>query len=453
MTTARRPRTLPIRRWLALALLAVFLAPVLTMGVIGFLLFRETHGPVPVEQRVETRVTEDVGQWADPAWQAEITDWLAGQNVDILLIEGSREVFRSTEDPLGGTDDTSRLARRHVIPNTDPPKVAYIFADQEVGPPTELRQWFVPIALALALLLALGGIAWFLRQSLVDPLTATSGAARRVAAGELDIALPTSRVREVAELNDAFEGMSAELRESLARQAELEDERRMLIGAVVHDLRTPLFSLRGSLEGLATGVADTPEKRARYVAIAQEKAEALERLIADLFAFTRLEYLEETPAPTRIELGPFLAGIVEGMQPRAEPKGVRLKLAAPAEPVTVEADSQMLTRAIENLLDNALRHTPEGGTVQVAWREAGSSVEIAVSDTGPGIPAADLPHVFDPLFRGEASRSRKTGGAGLGLTIARRILLAHNGDLTARNAPDGGAVFTATLPAGNAVNR
>jgi signal transduction histidine kinase len=436
---------MPIRRWLALALAAIFLAPILTLGTIGFLIFRPTHGPVPIEQHVEERLEDNVGRWGDPAWQAELGDWLAGENVDVVLVEGGTEVYRSTAEPLSGTEDTSRFARRFDIAGSDPPQTAYIYADQRFGPPEELRQWFVPVALIAALLLALSGIAWFLRRSIVDPLTATSAAAERVAAGELDISLPGSRVREVAELNAAFERMSAALRRSLGQQARMEQDRRMFISAIVHDLRTPLFSLRGSLEGLATGIADTPEKQASYVAVAQEKAATLERLISDLFAYTRIEYLDEEPKRAPVELAAYLPRLAEGMRPRADAKGIQLAVTAgPAR--VVEADEHLLMRAIENLLDNALRHTPAGGEVRVGWRVADGEVAIEVADTGPGIPADDLARVFDPLYRGEGSRNRKTGGAGLGLTIARRIMIAHGGDLTAANGPEAGAIFTATLP-------
>lgn len=431
---------------MALSLAALFLAPLLTMLVIGFLLFHENQGPFEIDEQVEARLLSDVERWDDPDWTAELSDWLAEEHVDIVLVEDGQEIFRTSDEPLEGTSDNARRVRRIEVPDSDPPRFVYIYSDPLDGPPEELREWFVPVALIGALLLALGGIAWFLRRSIIDPLTATSDAARRVAAGELDISLPSSRVREVADLNEAFMAMSEALKASLERQASLEQERRMFISAIVHDLRTPLFSLRGSLEGLATGVADSPEKRTRYIAVAQDKAAALERLIADLFAFTRLEYLEETPDRTPIQLASFLPGIAEGLRPRADAKGVRLTLDTPASPLTIDADAHMLTRAIENLLDNALRHTPEGGTVQLAWRRTGTQTEIAVSDTGPGIPEQDLPHIFDPLYRGETSRNRKTGGAGLGLTIARRIVAAHDGQLTARNDPTG-ATFIITLPA------
>jgi len=137
---------------------------------------------------------------------------------------------------------------------------------------------------------------------------------------------------------------------------------------------------------------------------------------------------------------------VEGFRPQADTKGVQLTLALPSEPCWVTGDSHLLTRALTNLLDNALRYTPSGGQVRVTCRTEPSGVIFTVADTGPGIPAHDLPNLFAPLYRGETSRNRRTGGAGLGLTIARRILLAHGGDLSAANSQAGGAVFTGRLP-------
>ncbi|MDQ3493727.1 MAG: HAMP domain-containing histidine kinase [Chloroflexota bacterium] len=255
-------------------------------------------------------------------------------------------------------------------------------------------------------------------------------------------------MREVADLNASFAAMSAELRSSLHHQAAMEQERRLFIGAIVHDLRTPLFSLRGYLEGLEKGLADTPAKRAAYVATAQEKAAALERLISDLFDYTRLEYLDQAPDRQTLDLGALLRRLVAGLQPQADAKRLTLTLDAPSQPCPVEADDHLLTRAVENLLDNALRYTPSGGSVRVTCHGTPETATFSVRDTGPGIPPRDLPHLFTPLYRGESSRNRQTGGAGLGLTIARRILVAHGGNLTAANAPTGGAVFTGTLPRG-----
>ena len=265
--------------------------------------------------------------------------------------------------------------------------------------------------------------------------------------------LPPSRAREVAAVGAALEGMSSALRDSLERQSALEDqrqqveeERKLFIGAIVHDLLTPLFMLRGYLKGLESGVAATPEKRAHYVAACRARIDALERLIADLFDYTRLEYLEQEPQSVPLELGDLLRESVEGVQPLAEARGIALSLDGPEEPCLLAGDGQLLARVVGNLLDNALRHTPAGGQISVCWWHEDTALVFAVADSGPGIAAHDLPHLFTPLYRGETSRNRQTGGAGLGLTIARRIMQAHGGELAAANGARGGALFTATLP-------
>ena len=444
MTTDHLPTTLPIRRWLALALAGIFIAPALALLVIGIIVFRDTQGPRNAADVAVSRLSEDAGQWRDTAWQAATARELAAEGIDFVLFEDGQEIYRSTDNPLAGEE--ARLARQVMVSGNDPERTAVVYSDQVLGPPEELRDWFVPAAVLGALLVTLGTIAWFLGRTVIAPLTATSDAARQVAMGDLDIDLPASRVREVAELNNAFVTMSADLRQSLQQQAKLEEERRLFVSAIAHDLRTPLFSLRGSLEGLERGVADTPEKQARYIGIAQDKATELERLISDLFTFSRLEYLEQAPDRERLDLAALLSRLVEGMRPQAEAKGVQLVLDGSPAPCMVVGDDHLLTRAVGNLLDNAVRHTPEGGTIRVEWHGRTDDVELVVSDTGPGIPDHDLPNLFTALYRGEQSRNRRTGGAGLGLTIARRILTAHGGNLTAHNGASVGAVFTGSLP-------
>ena len=461
--TTPQPRTLPIRRWLALALVVAFVVPAVVTAFVAATLI---WGPSRTATSPVTRLRADAARWDDPAWQAATTAELAADNVDFVLLEDGREIYRSATDPLSnaaaGVDANAgdshgppwwdnqsggRLVQRLELPGVgpQPQRLAYIYSPP--GGVNGQRFWLYPLVGFSTLLLTLSGIAWVLGRAVNAPLAATSRAARQVAAGDLDVTLRSSRVREVAEVNSAFASMSAALRATLQRQSELEQERRLFIGAVVHDLRTPLFALRGYLEGFEQGLAETPEKRARYIAVAREKAAALERLIGDLFDYTRLEYLDQAPHREPLDLGALLRRLVDGLRPQAEAKGVRLALDAPAEPCVVDGDSHLLTRAVENLLDNALRHTPSGGVVRVACLCRTGGAWFTVADSGPGIPPRDLPHIFTPLYRGETSRNRRTGGAGLGLTIAQRILHAHGGDLTAANGTAGGALFTGELPA------
>jgi signal transduction histidine kinase len=331
--------------------------------------------------------------------------------------------------------------RRLVVEGSNPLLSADVYQPMS-GAPTAF--WAVPLTGVILLLTTLSILGVVVGRMLVRPLAATSRAAAQVAAGDLDISLPSSHVREVEEVNAAFESMSAGLRRSLEKQAELEQERRFFIGAVVHDLRTPLFSLRGYLEGMEKGLADTPEKQQRYIATAQEKATVLDRRVNDLFDYSRLEYLSRPPEKERFDLAGLLQGLVDSLQPVAE--GLTLAFEPEATPCDVDADPHLMARVVENLLDNALRYTPSGGTVTVSCGRNDESVWLRVADTGPGILLTDLPNLFSPLYRGEASRNRRTGGTGLGLTIANRVMLAHGGKLQAENRPGSGALFTASLP-------
>lgn len=444
MSAPSTDRTMPLRRWLAIGFMAILLSFILPFVLIFGIIYHSGYKePGDDLDWARTQAAENLDRWTDPAWQSEMMAELEDRDVEAVYRVDGVAVFSTSDDPFANSTTKEIEVQRLDETTAQASYEADFLADSETGPPAALK-YVLPFAL-LSVVSAITGVAIFLRRTVVDPLAATSAAAGRVAVGELDVELPDSRVREVAELNSTFSGMSAALKQSLAQQAKLEEERRLFIGAIAHDLRTPLFSLRGSLEGLATGIANTPEKQERYLTVAREKADNLERLISDLFDFTRLEYLEQMPHREEIDLNELLQRSIEGIASQAEAKPISIELQTPSGPLFADADAHMLSRAIENVLDNALRHTPEGGivTIQSGTREAETWFSIA--DTGPGIAEADLPHIFTPLFRSDASRNSRTGGAGLGLSIARNMLRAHGGDLTARNAESGGAVFEGTI--------
>lgn len=441
MSAPSLERTMPLRRWLAIAFVAIVFSFFITLIAVYGVLDQGEHFDAPGEKLHWAR---DLAQahltvWNDPAWQADVAAEFADRKVEgTFLVDGSL-VFRAPEQP---TRTGGQMLQFSTV--VDGVRYDAQFLTKTMDGPPPVIKYVLPIAFG-SLIAAITGVAIFLRRTVLDPLAATSAAAGRIAVGELDVELPGSRVREVSDVNTAFVGMGAALRNSLEQQAKLEEERRLFIGAIAHDLRTPLFSLRGSLEGLATGIADTPEKQERYLSMAREKADNLERLIADLFDFTRLEYLEQAPHREPLDLNEVVRRIGDGMVARAEAKEIRLLFAPAPGSLPIEADRHMLTRSIENVLDNALRHTPAGGSITLQTGKRGGQMWFSITDTGPGIAPADLPHIFTPLYRSETSRNRRTGGAGLGLAIARNMLRAHGGDLTAQNGELGGAVFEGTL--------
>ncbi|TYP73390.1 sensor histidine kinase [Paenibacillus methanolicus] len=306
------------------------------------------------------------------------------------------------------------------------------------------------VAAFAGLLLAFFLVGIRLRRLLLAPLEKLSAASRQIAEGDWDVRLTPSAIREIADVQAGFEAMASGLADSHRKQAELEEQRRFVIAAVAHDLRTPLFALRGYLDGLEQGIARTPEQAAKYVAVCKAKSAQLDRLVEDLFAFAKLDVMDEAAADTlrTADLRAIARQSIDSVMPQASAK--RIEIAADcddADGVAVLADAHMLERAIINLLDNAVRHTPAQGRIEVSCRREGDRVVFAVRDTGDGFAHDELTRVFEPLFRGEQSRNRATGGAGLGLAIAQRIIRRHGGELAASNRPEGGAVVTGWLPA------
>ena len=269
---------------------------------------------------------------------------------------------------------------------------------------------------------------------------------QRIAGGELGSEVKVEGHDEVAGLAADFNRMARALEEAAERERETEKSRRDLVAAVSHDLRTPLASTRALIEALADGVADDPE---RYLSSASRELEHLSRLVDDLFELARIDAGVLELTLEEASLHDMISDTISSFHPQAERKGVRLagEILNDVDPVL--ANPPKLQRVLHNLVSNALRHTPPDGTVTLRAAPEGEVARIEVSDTGEGIPAEDLPRVFDRSFRGEQSRTRSekedAPGAGLGLAIARGLVEAHGGTMDVQSEPGHGSRFYFTL--------
>jgi signal transduction histidine kinase len=231
-----------------------------------------------------------------------------------------------------------------------------------------------------------------------------------------------------------------------ARERALERSRRQLVAWVSHDLRTPLAGIQAMVEALDDGVVDDrAEVHAYYGRLILETGR-LARLVDDLFELSRIEADALDLTLERVSLGELVSDAVASASVLADAKGVRVQGQVAQRPPEVSASSHELTRVVQNLLDNAIRHTPPGGSVSVLVGRADSHAEVSVVDGCGGIPSDDLERVFDLAYRGDAARTPGAeGGAGLGLAIARGFVEAHRGDIAVRNEGDG-CRFTVRLP-------
>jgi signal transduction histidine kinase len=289
-------------------------------------------------------------------------------------------------------------------------------------------------------------LGYFLSSTITNRINTLKDAAEKLAEGNLQTRVPANGRDEISALARTFNQMAEQLEAVDKKQRELERLRADLIAWVGHDLQTPLASMRAILEALEDGIVDDPQTVKRYLNTAQRDVHSLSVLIDDLFQMAQLDTGGMPLDCAESFLADLISDTLESFSELAQRRGVNLSgsIALEVDPVTM--DTQRIGRVLNNLIGNALRHTPAGGCVDVhAWRTA-SGVEVCVSDTGEGIRAEDLPHVFESFYRGEKSRSRSTGGAGLGLAISRGIVQAHGGEINVQSETGRGSQFTFTLP-------
>jgi two-component system sensor histidine kinase BaeS len=293
--------------------------------------------------------------------------------------------------------------------------------------------WSLRLAAVGALLLGVlgiaGGVAWVRR--LAAPVAELVEAAGRIEAGDLGARVAERGPREVRTVARAFNSMSARLDATEAR-------RRSFLADVTHELRTPLSVIRGQAEGIADGLYPGD---AAHLAPILGATRSLETLVEDLRTLSLTESASLSLARESVDLAVLVNQTLESFRPRAEAAGVALREQMVEEVPAVDADPARLGSVLANLLSNAIRHTPAGGTVTVSAREAGDMVEIEVTDTGTGIPPDLLPNVFGRFVRGPGSE-----GSGLGLAIARDLVVAHGGTIIVESPPGRGTTFRFTLP-------
>lgn len=292
-------------------------------------------------------------------------------------------------------------------------------------------------------LAALGAIiagvitSFLLAREILRPLRQIASSSQRIAQGHYTERVAPPASQELARVAENFNQMAEALEQ-------VEKQRITLIGNVSHELRTPLAGLNGYLEGLLDGVFPNDEET---FALMSQEVRRLRRLVDDLQALSRVEAGQIALQPADFDLIPLVERVLRQLQPQAEDGQLRLTADYAADSLPVYADADRVAQVLLNLVGNAIRYTPEGGWIQVKVYPDGQMASVAVNDNGIGIPPEALPYLFERFYRVDASRTRRSGGSGIGLTIARHLVWAMGGELTAVSPGlHQGSVFHFTLP-------
>ena len=346
----------------------------------------------------------------------------------------------------GNPQSTGRLGpveRNQAIElSVDSQRVGYLYpvgiAKVSHGAETNLLDRLTRAAITAALIASMVAllVAMLLSYRLLHPVHELTHAARKLASGDLTQRVTVRGNDELATLATTFNRMADSLQQA-------ENRRRALTTDIAHELRTPLAVQRAHIEALEDGIYALSIEN---LAPIEAQNHLLTRLVDDLrtLALADSGQLELIRTPT--DFGALIQKAVTGLEPRAADRQIKIDLSLEESSPPLNLDAQRIEQILNNLLDNALRHTPDSGTIHIQCTSDSGQICLTVRDNGPGIPKDALPHLFERFYRADKSRSRSEGGTGLGLSIARKLAQAHGGDLDAANHPGGGAVFTLSLP-------
>ena len=289
-------------------------------------------------------------------------------------------------------------------------------------------------------------VGLWIYRSVATPLVKLRKATQNIKDGNLDFVLDVEGADEFAELCRDFEEMRRRLKESAEEKLVLDKENKELISNTSHDLKTPITAVKGYVEGIMDGVADTPEKMDRYVRTIYNKTVEMDHLINELTFYSKIDTNRIPYTFSKLNVEDYFSDCAEEVGLELETRGIQLCYANYVDSdVQVIADGEQIRRVIHNIISNAIKYMDKGkgmkGIIQIRVKDVGDFVQVEIEDNGKGIAAKDLPYIFDRFYRTDVSRNSAKGGSGIGLSIVRKILEDHGGKVWATSREDIGTIM------------
>lgn len=306
----------------------------------------------------------------------------------------------------------------------------------------------LPVLLALLIPFIIGALitGWVISRNVLKPLGELGKATRNIREGNLDFAVSYRENDEIGDLSRAFDEMKDQLKELREKEAAHETARKELIASISHDLRTPMSSIKGYVEGLQDGVIHDEERFQRYISVIKNKTENLDHLIEALFQYSQLDIKTAEESFSVWNSQELLETLIHPIKLEFMDAPMQLEVIKPFPEVELFVNANELAQVFDNLVSNAKRYVDEEGVIAIRVNVDKQKLKVSVTDNGAGIAQEDLPFVFDQFYRTEKSRSRHFGGAGLGLAICKKIIDKHGGKIWAESEWGKGTSFYFTIP-------
>lgn len=309
----------------------------------------------------------------------------------------------------------------------------------------EMESLILDMVLTILLVLVFTSViltAW-IYKSIVTPIHHLQVATKKITEGNLDFEMPAGGDDEIGELCTDFEEMRRRLKESAEEKVESERQNKELISNISHDLKTPIAAVKGYVEGLMDGVADTPKKQEKYIRTIYNKANDMDRLINELSFYSKIDTNRIPYTFEKINVSAYFADCVEELSIELEEQNIELSYFNYVdEEVQVIADAEQIKRVINNIVGNSIKYIDKPkGMVNIRVKDVGDFIQVEIEDNGKGIAAKDLPQIFDRFYRADVSRNSSKGGSGIGLSIVKKIVEDHGGQVWATSKEHTGTVM------------
>ncbi len=423
-----------------------------------------------IQENIKTQIQDNPDNFADQSFLEDYNNKLKEKYSYIVVRKNGRVIFNGGSDEIiahlpDKSEKTIDSQRGLYVESEDGDKQTLIkqqtfeFSDGEAGSVflvTTIDQWLPEMRLmifeiVLAITIIIVGIAsimvMWLYNTILKPLNLLKDATQKIRDGNLDFELKSNSKDEIGQLCADFEEMRKILKQSSEEKIQFDADNKELISNISHDLKTPITSIKGYVEGIMDGVADTPEKMNRYIKTIYNKANDMDRLIDELTFYSKIDSNKIPYTFTKLNLNSYFSDCAEELGLDLEAKNIEFTYFNYCdEDIMVIGDAEQLKRVINNIISNSVKYIDKKkGIINMRINDVGDFIQVEIEDNGQGIGAKELPYIFDRFYRTDLSRSSSKGGSGIGLSIVKKIIEDHGGKIWATSKEGTGTVMCFVL--------
>lgn len=420
-----------------------------------------------IQEKIKAGVADDVDKFEDPVYLEQFCDELRQQNIYLMVRKGDAIIFTSdsslqaiyNELPEYGDLDEGFINAKYL--GGDEPRLIkaqdLIFSDGIKGtvfvaisinswiPELKMMAVELIVLVVLILIITAAFFVFWIYRSIVKPLDILKDAVKNIKEGNLDfiVEVPGNEDDEMGQLCIGFEEMRQRLKESSEEKVQMDAENKELISNISHDLKTPITAIKGYVEGLKDGVADTPEKMNRYIQTIYNKANDMDRLINELTFYSKIDTNRIPYTFSKLNVSDYFGDCAEEVGLDLEAQNIIFGYYNYCdESVMIIADAEQLKRVINNVISNSVKYFDKSqGQINIRIKDVGDFIQVEIEDNGKGIAQKDLPYIFDRFYRTDSSRNSAKGGSGIGLSIVKKIIEDHGGKIWASSKEGTGTVM------------